>query len=105
MRFEKYFQPSSAEECCALLKEYGADAKVLAGGTDLVPRLKMGILKPVAVIGMMDIPGIDEITVSDKGLTLGTLANLRKISLDSQLDEDYLVNNSRLGFCPSFSIA
>ena len=101
MRFEKYFQPSSAEECCALLKEYGADAKVLAGGTDLVPRLKMGILKPVAVIGMMDIPGIDEITVSDKGLTLGTLANLRKISLDSQLDEDYLVIKEACGHVSS----
>ena len=104
MRFEKYFQPSSAEECCALLKEYGADAKVLAGGTDLVPRLKMGILKPVAVIGMMDIPGIDEITVSDKGLTLGTLANLRKISLDSQLDEDYLVIKEACGHVSSLQV-
>ena len=49
MRFEKYFQPKSVKECLALLKEYGADAKVLAGGTDLVPRLKNGQLHPVAV--------------------------------------------------------
>ena len=91
MRFEKYFQPDSVEACCALLNEYRENARVLAGGTDLVPRLKMGLLKPTAVIGMMDIPGIDEITLSDRGLVLGTLANLRRISLDQRLDADYPV--------------
>lgn len=91
MRFEKYFQPKSVEECQKILDEYGTDAKVLAGGTDLVPRLKNKMIHPVAVIGLMDIPGIDEITVTDKGLTLGTLANLRKISLDEDLRKDYEV--------------
>lgn len=104
MRFEKYFQPGSVEECCALLKEYEGATRVLAGGTDLVPRLKMGLLKPTAVIGMMDIPGIDEITVSDEGLTLGTLANLRKISLDSRLDEDYLVVKEACGHVSSLQV-
>lgn len=104
MRFEKYFQPSSVEECCALLKEYEGNAHVLAGGTDLVPRLKMGLLKPTAVIGMMDIPGIDEITVSDEGLTLGALANLRKISLDSALDKDYLVVKEACGHVSSMQV-
>lgn len=98
------FSPAALKNAARFLKEYGADAKVLAGGTDLVPRLKMGILKPVAVIGMMDIPGIDEITVSDKGLTLGTLANLRKISLDSQLDEDYLVIKEACGHVSSLQV-
>ena len=64
----------------------------------------MGLLKPVAVIGMMDIPGIDEITVSDEGLTLGTLANLRKISLDSALDQDYLVVKEACGHVSSMQV-
>ena len=104
MRFEKYFQPGSVEECCALLKEYAGSARVLAGGTDLVPRLKLGLLKPTAVIGMMDIPGIDEITLSGEGLTLGTLANLRKISLDSRLDQDYLVVKEACGHVSSLQV-
>lgn len=91
MRFEKYFQPKTIEECRKILGEYESDARVLAGGTDLVPRLKNKAIHPVAVIGLMDIPGIDEITVSDKGLTLGTLANLRKISLDENLRNNYEV--------------
>ena len=104
MRFEKYFQPKSVKECLALLKEYGADAKVLAGGTDLVPRLKNGQLHPVAVIGMMDIPGIDAIDVTDEGLTLGTLANLRKISLDQRLEKDYKVIMEACGHVSSMQV-
>lgn len=104
MRFEKYFQPKSVKECLALLKEYGADAKVLAGGTDLVPRLKNGQLHPVAVIGLMDIPGIDAIDVTDEGLTLGTLANLRKISLDQRLEKDYKVIMEACGHVSSMQV-
>lgn len=104
MRFEKYFQPKSVKECPALLKEYGADAKVLAGGTDLVPRLKNGQLHPVAVIGLMDIPGIDAIDVTDEGLTLGTLANLRKISLDQRLEKDYKVIMEACGHVSSMQV-
>lgn len=104
MRFEKYFQPKSVEECQTLLKEYGADAKVLAGGTDLVPRLKNGLLHPVAVIGLMDIPGIDAIEVTDDGLTLGTLANLRKISLDQRLEKDYKVVMEACGHVSSMQV-
>lgn len=104
MRFEKYFQPKSVEECQTLLKEYGADAKVLAGGTDLVPRLKNGLLHPVAVIGLMDIPGIDAIEVTDDGLTLGTLANLRKISLDQRLKKDYKVVMEACGHVSSMQV-
>ena len=104
MRFEKYFQPKSVKECLALLKEYGADAKVLAGGTDLVPRLKNGQLHPVAVIGLMDIPGIDAIDMTDEGLTLGTLANLRKISLDQRLEKDYKVIMEACGHVSSMQV-
>lgn len=91
MRFEKYYQPQSIEECQGILTEYGSDAKVLAGGTDLVPRLKNHMIHPTAVVGLMDIPGMDETTVTEKGLVLGALANLRDISLNPALDQNFLV--------------
>ena len=46
MKFEKYFEPASIKECCDLLTEYGKDAKLLAGGTDLVPKMKAEVLIP-----------------------------------------------------------
>lgn len=91
MRFEKYFQPQSIKECQSILTEYGSSAKVLAGGTDLVPRLKNKLIHPTAVVGLMDIPDIDETSVTEEGLTLGALANLRDISLNPELENKYLV--------------
>ena len=81
MRFEQYFEPKTTEECIRLLEEYGADGKILAGGTDLVPRLKNKIWKPQAVIGIGSLPDIDIIKVDQNGLELGAGAKLRKISM------------------------
>lgn len=104
MRFEKYFEPTTVEECCSILKEYGSDAKILAGGTDIVPRLKNKTWKPKAVVGIFNIPGIDAITVGSGGLELGAAARLRKISLDPSLDKDYKVIKEAAGHVSSMQI-
>ncbi|MCL4764967.1 MAG: FAD binding domain-containing protein [Hyphomicrobiaceae bacterium] len=46
----KYCRPDSAEEACSLLREHGADARVLAGGQSLVPLMNMRILQPRVLI-------------------------------------------------------
>lgn len=104
MRFEKYYEPTTMEECCLILKEYGSDAKILAGGTDIVPRLKNKIWKPKAVVGIFNIPGIDAITVSKDGLELGAAARLRKIALDPSLEKDYKVVMEAAGHVSSMQI-
>lgn len=104
MRFEKYYEPTTVEECCRILKEYGSDAKILAGGTDIVPRLKNRIWKPKAVVGIFNIPGIDAISVSKDGLELGAAARLRKISLDKSLEKNYKVVMEAAGHVSSMQI-
>lgn len=103
-RFEKYFQPKSVAACVELLKEYGSSAKLLAGGTDAVPRMKAKLWQPVAVIGLMDVPDIAEITMSDNGLTLGAMANLREISKASTLTKDYTVVQEACGHVSSMQV-
>lgn len=104
MRFEKYYEPTTVEECCRILKEYGSDAKILAGGTDIVPRLKNKIWKPKAVVGVFNIPGIDAISVTKDGLELGAAARLRRISLDKSLEKDYKVVMEAAGHVSSMQI-
>lgn len=87
MKFDNYFEPTSISECCALLKEYGNDAKLLAGGTDLVPSMKSRSISPVAVISLHRIPDIGEINVKDDGVTIGACVTLRKISLCNELNK------------------
>jgi CO/xanthine dehydrogenase FAD-binding subunit len=38
--------PRNIKMCIETLAQRGADAKVVAGGTDLLPQLKNGLLKP-----------------------------------------------------------
>jgi carbon-monoxide dehydrogenase medium subunit len=58
MRPFAYARPTSVAEAIALLEEHGPDARPLAGGTDLVIRLRDGTLRPSVVV---DLKGIREL--------------------------------------------
>jgi CO/xanthine dehydrogenase FAD-binding subunit len=51
-----YARPDTLEEAVALLDEYGTDARVLAGGTDLIIRLRDRTLTPTVVVDIKRIP-------------------------------------------------
>ncbi len=50
-RFE-YLGPETLEDALDLLAEYKDDAKILAGGTDLLVRMKKGLLAPKVLISL-----------------------------------------------------
>jgi CO/xanthine dehydrogenase FAD-binding subunit len=52
----QYCRPESVAEAVTLLAEHGAGAQILAGGTDLVIRLRNGEVHPTAVIDLKRIP-------------------------------------------------
>ncbi len=55
-----YEAPGSVDEAVKLLAAAGSDAKILAGGTDLLVQLRMGMIKPTLII---DVKKISETTV------------------------------------------
>ena len=70
-RFE-YLSPNTIEDCTALLAQYGPKARVLAGGTDLIPQMKWGEIKPEYVISLSQIPDLADIQFLNKsGLKIG----------------------------------
>jgi len=50
MKEVKYFPPKDTEEAVKLLAEYGEKATILAGGTDLMPRINYHVLRPEVII-------------------------------------------------------
>ena len=48
-RFD-YLKPETVEQALSLLASHREDAKILAGGTDLLVRMKKGLLKPKVLI-------------------------------------------------------
>jgi len=59
-KFE-FHEPRTMEEALHLLSQLGGNAKVLAGGTDLLVRMKLKVDRPTHVISLARIPGMDSI--------------------------------------------
>jgi aerobic carbon-monoxide dehydrogenase medium subunit len=75
-------QPRVLEEACALLSLYGDDAKLLAGGSELILLLKLGLISPQQVIDLKTIVEFDQIAFDDKQqvLRLGALVTHRALA-------------------------
>jgi carbon-monoxide dehydrogenase medium subunit len=70
-----YQAPKSLREACSLLEEYGAKAKLLAGGTDLLVNLKKKTVTPEQIISLNKIKGLNEAMAKQgKGISIGPLA-------------------------------
>lgn len=82
--------PNSVEECLPLLAAHGANAKVLAGGTDLLPQLKNKVLWPARVI---DLSAVRELRVLEggngQGLRVGAAVTARELELDPRVRSRY----------------
>jgi len=78
-RFE-YLTPKTLEEALALLSEHRGKARVIAGGTDLLPQMKSREVVPQYLIGLKNIPALDYIKYSNTdGLRFGALTTLHSV--------------------------
>lgn len=78
-KFE-YFAPKTMEEACSLLAKYKGEARVLAGGTDLLVQMKNREVIPRYLINIKDIPDLDYIRYDDKeGLRIGALTPIEAL--------------------------
>jgi aerobic carbon-monoxide dehydrogenase medium subunit len=55
----RYEAPRSLDEALALLRQFGDEAKVLAGGQSLVPLLKLRFASPALLVDINGLPGLD----------------------------------------------
>jgi len=70
-----YLEPTSVDDAVSLLTQYGGNARVMAGGTDLIYQMKQKIetLMPQYVVDISAL-GLDNITYDSSGLTIGATA-------------------------------
>lgn len=66
-----YAAPTSLKEAVSLLSSDGGNARILSGGTDLLPMLRGGRRTANLVIDGKGIPELNELTLNANGLTLG----------------------------------
>ncbi|WP_338603424.1 FAD binding domain-containing protein [Desulfoferula mesophila] len=76
----EYIAPSSLAEAISLLADPVKNAKLLAGGTDLMVQMKRGHAQPAYLIDLKEIPGLGEIVFQpDHVIRLGALVTAGEI--------------------------
>jgi aerobic carbon-monoxide dehydrogenase medium subunit len=89
-KFE-YLSPRTLDEALNILSVNKGKAVVLAGGTDLIPKLKTRKIKvPDHIVDLKTIPDLNYIRFDiENGLTLGALATIHAIEKSSLIREKY----------------
>jgi 4-hydroxybenzoyl-CoA reductase subunit beta len=76
--------PATLAEAAALLIAKPG-ARLLAGGTDLLPNLRDGLGKPRNLIDLGGIAGFDRIAVTEHGITIGAGVTLARLAVDARI--------------------
>ena len=80
-----YSSPKTLSEAISLLKQYGSDAKILAGGQSLIPLMKLRLAAPKHLIDLNGITDLSYIRESDGRLAIGAMTR------ESELDSSELI--------------
>jgi len=76
----QYVAPRTLDEACSLLAEHPKEASALAGGTDLLVKMKQRRIVPRYVVNLKAILGIDYITYDENdGLRIGALTTIQSL--------------------------
>ncbi len=90
MRAFAYKRPANLADAIALLAEHGPEARLLAGGTDLIIRLRDGSIRPRIVVDLKKIVELDgELREGDGHLTIGARTVMTDIAADERIRRDY----------------
>jgi 4-hydroxybenzoyl-CoA reductase beta subunit len=80
-------RPESLQEALELLKTHGSEAKVLAGGTDLLPRMKYRLTRPKVLISLKRAPVDSPCLAASDNLELHALMPLAQVVRSSMIRE------------------
>jgi len=66
--WQTYYTPTSIEETLRLLAEHGPDARIIAGGTDLLVELRRSVRQTHVLIDITRVGKLDRVRMDDDGL-------------------------------------
>ena len=82
----EYLEPGTPKEALSMLSQQRENARIIAGGTDLLPKMKKGLLTPKILMSLKAVPDFSYIEDGDV-VKIGAMTSLR------QLEESPLIKN------------
>jgi xanthine dehydrogenase YagS FAD-binding subunit len=90
MQAFEYARPTTLAEAARLLSEKSGDAEVLAGGTDLISRMKDYVSTPKRLVSLKEIRELSRVEFSaSTGLTIGSTVTLRELMANAAIRKNY----------------
>ena len=89
MRPFEILRPSTLDDARHALSGRGAEAAILAGGTDILGEVKEGTASHASLIDITGVEGLDAIEFSENGASIGSLVTLAEIEGNDNIGEYY----------------
>jgi carbon-monoxide dehydrogenase medium subunit len=83
-----YLKPKTLEEAIGLLDQYGEKAALIAGGTDVIVKVKQKTISPDVLISLQGIPGLDKMQY-DGSLRMGPMVTHRTIEKSELIRKEF----------------
>jgi dihydropyrimidine dehydrogenase (NAD+) subunit PreA len=80
-----YYYPETMEETIAALRRQGAVLK--AGGTDILLRMKQGMISPTYVVDLKNVKGLAYIKPKDRSVAIGASTTMKELAESRVLKE------------------
>jgi len=84
-----YLTPTSISEAISLHESYGDQAKYIAGGTDVMVKIKEGKISPQYVISLRHLQGLDHIIYEKGELKIGAMVTHRMLELSPTIRKEF----------------
>lgn len=86
----EYFEPTTQKEVSDLLLKYGSTAQIMAGGIDLIPRIRQGSVKADQIINIQNVEGLKYYRFDEvNGLEFGAMATLHELEMTYEMKNVY----------------
>jgi carbon-monoxide dehydrogenase medium subunit len=87
-KFE-YYDPESVEAACGLLSELRGQAKLLAGGTDLIVNMKRKSVVPDHVVSLSKMASLRSLDASNGTVRIGAYVTAGEIAASDAIQRDF----------------
>ena len=84
-----FFEPDTQQEMFTIIERYGKRVQLLAGGTDIIPLMKLGLITPQCLLGLKNLPELKGIKRQGQSLHIGAMTTLAAIAASGLIKKHF----------------
>jgi 4-hydroxybenzoyl-CoA reductase subunit beta len=86
--FFDFSEPATLSELFAIMERYGERVRPLAGGTDLIPQIRFGLLQPAQLVSLKNLRELKGIKREGKAIHIGSITTLSELAASQTIKKN-----------------